>query len=74
MLIILSMNGLIPDPKPFGTGVDSRTYTEPFALVEDDTIKQVAFSSTIQASNSHHTQGSIDFIEELLSLRTELVN
>jgi hypothetical protein len=58
MLVILGMYGLIPDPKPFGARVDSGADAETLALVENDSVKQVAFSSSIQASDGDDAKRS----------------
>jgi hypothetical protein len=74
MLVILGMYGLIPDPKPFGARVDSGAHAEALALIENDSVKQVAFSSSIQASDGDDAKRSRKAVKELFSLWREFVN
>ena len=41
-----------PNPKPLGTSINSRPNLKPRVLVEQHSIKYIAFSSSILANNS----------------------
>lgn len=39
ILFILSVDGVIPDPEPFGAGIDSGPYIKALTFVEYDSIE-----------------------------------
>lgn len=57
IFLVLSVNGLIPDPKTFCARVDGRAYIKALAFVEDYSVKKVTFASSIKSCNGYDTQG-----------------
>ena len=49
------MYELRPNPKTFGTGIDSRSNLKSGVLIEEDAIEDVAFSCAVFSDDSGHS-------------------
>ena len=58
------LNQLRPYPESFGASVNGRSHLESIVLIEEDSVKDVALSSSIFSDNSYY--GDVFFLVGLV--------